>query len=464
MQQRKDRAGGAASNPSSEPGSSPRPSSRSFSASEPIPAETVNRMILAAAGYAAASAEYKGRFVALAESLAKVEIAGDAVVRPTSALASKIDSTLVSMYENGWQPADVFHIVRSRSTLRTARLISMVIAADARRSGAADRAPITWVGQLEDLGLFDPVRNAIVGGHDDPMRNWVRAEKLDPDETLTIGLQLLGVLITSHRQAFLVDPPSKWGATNRGHAHRAVVPAADVDAKALKLIRALLAKAEATTFEAEADTFTSKAQEMMTRYSIDEAVLASAKRSADGSGPGAHPDIESRRCHIDSPYADEKAMFLSVLADVNGARSIWSPAAGFATVTGFAVDLHLTDLLFTSLLVQATRASADATAADRSLRTASFRRAFLVAYADRIGERLESTKQQAAAAAEQHYGSALVPILADRQSAVAEAAAQLFPETTTMSNRRLNSLGWYAGRNAADRAHLGAGEAIGTTH
>jgi hypothetical protein len=186
-------------------------------------------------------------------------------------------------------------------------------------------------------------------------------------------------------------------------------------------------------------------------------VLASTRR---GTAGGSDPDVESRRFHIDSPYADEKATFLAVIADVNGARSIWSPQVGFATVMGFGVDLELTDLLFTSLLVQATRSSAEATAHDHRLRTPSFRRAFLISFAHRIGERLEATKQHASTEAEEQYGSALVPILADRDAAVSEAYETAFPGATTRPIRRLNANGWHAGRAAADRAQIGHGKPI----
>jgi hypothetical protein len=164
--------------------------------------------------------------------------------------------------------------------------------------------------------------------------------------------------------------------------------------------------------------------------------------------------------HIDNPYAEEKATLLASIAHVNGAKAIWVPYAGFTTVMGFPVDLQLTDLLFTSLLVQATRASAAATAADRRLSTPSFRRAFLVAFADRIAERLEAARNHVAAEAAQEYGSSLAPVLASREAAVVAAYEEAFPNVTTMRSRSYNAAGWYAGRAAADAADLGAGAAI----
>ena len=275
---------------------------------------------------------------------------------------------------------------------------------------------------------------------------------------LAIALQVLAQLMTSSPQALLIDPPSAWGASNRGIVSTPASSLADIDAKALKLIRALLAKAEATTFPAEAESFTAKAQEMMTRYSIDAAVLASAARHA---GTGLDSGVEAQRVHIDNPYADEKALLLSILAEVNGARSVWSPHAGSATVMGYPVDLRLTDLLFTSLLVQATHASAEATSSNRRLRTPSFRRAFLIAYAERIGERLEAAKAHVSATAEEQYGSQLLPILASREAAITKAFATTFPNVVMGPMRRVNAHGYEAGRAAADRAHIGAGTPIG---
>ena len=417
---------------------------------------TIEGMVVNAARVAFGAGEHKAAFAQAVSTLAALEVDPVTSKRPGTIVRVLLHRCVTSLYENGWQPADIAHAVKRQWTVRASRLVVAVIATEARGTDAVHRAPQPWLAQLDDLGVYDPTRASIVGGYDNSIAGWSRAERLHPEETLAISVQVLAQMMMSGRQAVLIEPPSAWPASNRGALARPPRSSGDIDAKALKLIRALLAKAEATTFEAEAETFTAKAQEMMTRYSIDAAVLASAGRS-NGIG---NAGIESRRVHIDSPYADEKAAFLSVIADVNGARSIWSPHVGFATVMGFPVDLHLTDLVFTSLLLQATRASAEATATDRQLRTPTFRRAFLIAFADRIGERLEATKRHASAEAQQHYGTALVPILADRDAAVSEAYTRTFPDSTLMPTRRLDANGWHAGRAAADRAQIGAGEAI----
>ncbi len=373
---------------------------------------------------------------------------------PSTRVCQVLQRLTESALDSGWQPADLVHVVRREQTVRASRLATAFIAEHSRRLDAPTRAPHAWLSQLQDLGVVDAHRAAVIGGRGDLLAAWARTERLHPEEALTVAVQILAQLRQLQRLPIVLTPPSKWGATNRG-----IMPTPrcteGIDAKALKLIRALLAKAEATTFEAEADAFTAKAQEMMTRYSIDSAVLASA---AAGSRTAA--GVESRRVHIDNPYAQEKAGFLSAIGTVNGVRSIWLPNAGFCTMMGFPVDLALTDLLFTSLLVQATRASAAATATDRRLSTPSFRRAFLIAFADRIAERLEAARRHVAAEAAQEYGESLLPVLASRQAAVEAAYAEAFPNATVMRSRRLNSAGWYAGRAAADAADIGAGAAI----
>src|SRR5207244_494288 len=119
-----------------------------------------------------------------------------------------------------------------------------------------------------------------------------------------------------------------------------------IDTKALARVRALLAKAESTTFPDEAEALTEKAQKLMARHAIDRAMLA------DG-----HDDQPtSVRIDVDDPYASAKSLLLAAVATATRCQAVWSKELGFTTVFGFRSDLAAVELLYTSLLVQSTTA------------------------------------------------------------------------------------------------------------
>lgn len=362
-------------------------------------------------------------------------------------LASRIDQ----LFEHGWQPADLVHLARQHTTQRQSRLVASAVAHHARRTDAPHRAPLPWVQQLVDIGAFDQATDRVVGGHAGFTAKWANAERLHPDDVLAAVIQVDQLLQSAPRIAVLLTPPRLWTATNRGLSSEPV--ASTADAKVLRTVRALLAQAEGTDFEAEAATFNAKAQELMTRHSIDAAMLA-VDTHATGASGGA--GVTSRRVHIENPYAPEKATFLSMLAEVNSVRCVWSDWCGFATLMGFPVDLQLTELLFTSLLVQAAQSSAQAASKDPRRKAPTFKRAFLVSFANRIAERLEEAGRASRTDAEETYGSALAPVLASRAAAVEAAYVAAFPNVKPMRSRSYDAAGWWAGRAAADHADLGA--------
>ena len=222
----------------------------------------------------------------------------------------------------------------------------------------------------------------------------------------------------------------------------------------LARIRALLAKAESSTFEAEAEAFTAKAQELMARHRIDRALLAedAPGRLADG--------VEGRRITVEDPYATAKFHLLAGLADVNGARAVWSRSGSVATVFGFPVEVDIIEELFTSLLVQATaamqREGSKQDAYGRN-RTRAFRRSFLLAFADRVARRLQESVDRVVDEAGSETGTDLVPLLAARNDAVDLKLKETFPKLGTMRTSVSDAEGLFAGRLAADRADLSAG-------
>jgi hypothetical protein len=211
----------------------------------------------------------------------------------------------------------------------------------------------------------------------------------------------------------------------------------------LTRIRALLAKAEATGYPEEAEALTAKAQELMARHSLDEALLAARTHRPDA--PAAC------RIGVDAPYESAKAILLDAVASANRCRAVWNSDFGFSTVVGFDGDLEAVELLYTSLLVQGTTAMTRAEAGQRAggrKRTKTFRQSFLMAYAHRLGERLE-------AVADEVVTADLLPVLASRDVAVTDRAEEMFPRTTTTRVRGVtDEAGWTHGRAAADSAQV----------
>ncbi|MGW0907481.1 DUF2786 domain-containing protein [Streptomyces sp. NPDC002853] len=219
----------------------------------------------------------------------------------------------------------------------------------------------------------------------------------------------------------------------------------------LTRIRALLAKAEATGFPEEAEALTAKAQELMARHTIDEALLASRTHAKDT--PGAC------RIGVDAPYETAKAILLDAVATANRCRAVWNEAYGFSTVVGFESDLEVVELLHTSLLVQGTAAMTKAEAGQRAggrKRTKTFRQAFLLAYANRLGARLAAAAEDVTAGSPE--AGELLPVLAARDVAVTSHAERMFPRTTTTRVRGATDReGWEHGTAAADEARVAPG-------
>jgi hypothetical protein len=218
------------------------------------------------------------------------------------------------------------------------------------------------------------------------------------------------------------------------------------DGRVLARVRALLAKAESTEFPEEAEALSAKAQELISRHAIDRAAVAGAEEAVAVLG---------RRIAVDNPYPQAKSVLLGTVAAANRCQAVRSVELGFSTVFGTADDLAVVELLYTSLLAQATAAVLAAGSADRRRRLPSFRESFLAAYAVRIGERLRETADAAVGDGVARHGDRLLPVLARRSDAVDAAVAAAFPHTTPSPLRASNHTGWAAGLAAAEFARLG---------
>jgi Protein of unknown function (DUF2786) len=425
----------------------------SVSSSSGQRAFSVAELIDAAWRAAAAGPDFAVQFETCIDMLVDVEGMADAQgsVDPAHRTDAHLDVLLIGsvtkLWEDGWQPPDLVHVVRREHTPRATRLISFLIRAETGRSNLFHDMPDEWAEQLSTLGETLSEKQLAR-----PIAAWQATERLHLPDLLSDALRVLGTLRGLPRIQPLGDPPSRWATARLRSQPRPSGAGSGEQAstKTMATIRALLAKAEGTTFPAEAEAFAAKAQELMTRYSIDAALLDG--RHGDDLAAG----VRSRRLHLDNPYAKEKVHLLATVAAVNGVQVVYTEAFGFATAVGFPADLDVTDMLFTSLLVQAARALIEAAAVIGRGSSPAFRRGFWIAYSVRIGERLKDAKKQASTEAETTYGTSLVPVMTERSEAVKSVTDQIFTRTKPMKSRSVDSQGWYAGRAAADLASLGS--------
>ncbi|MEV0274197.1 DUF2786 domain-containing protein [Hamadaea sp. NPDC050747] len=363
---------------------------------------------------------------------------------PTAVFAL-MQAEVLAVWQRGWQPFELHRSVRKALTEEHARLAGAAMIAQTR-TYAATTVDERWQAQLTQIAPAKSRDNAARSrdGAASDRDNAAGAARTDPQQVI----QTIWHLRRLPNLPFQGPLP---GQARPRHIHQHTV-----DQKMLDRVRALLAKAESTTFPEEAEAYTAKAQELMARHSIDFALLMARTGGKD------EPAV--RRIPIDNPYEAAKTLLLQAVAEANGCRSVWTESYGFATVTGFPGDLDSVELLFTSLLVQAVTAMTQSgPRQDRFGRnnTRSFRQAFLTAYAQRIGERLRGATEAAVSETIRDVGeSTLLPVLKARTEEVESRFQELFPTLRTRSITVSNRQGWAEGRAAADRAELHSRRAV----
>jgi hypothetical protein len=380
-----------------------------------------------------------------------VQTLADATRKPDFAplidtiLVDVVDDQVSRLWKRGWQPADVVRALRR--TFKTSELV-VTMAVDSMAAHLATFPSSTvddrFAGRLAPLAA-DPAQWRAAG----LVRRWT--QRLGATTQQVVGSAVMLAEILGRLPSIGVLGPLP-GEARPGRS----AAASGVEPKVLERVRGLLAKAESSGYEAEAESLTAKAQELMARYSIDHALLVSTGPTAEKPG--------GIRVGVDNPYENEKAMLLDRVARANRCQAIQSSLFGFATVLGFPADLGAVEVLYTSLLVQVTQAllrEGSRPIAGGGNRTVAFRRSFQQAFAVRIGERLagvsENTIREGVADNER-----LLPVLVGRERAVKQFADALFPDVTyERATGGYDREGWSLGTHAADLAPLTAIPSLG---
>ncbi len=337
-------------------------------------------------------------------------------------------------FADGWFPRDLSQLP-DVERVRRALLVDLVSAHRGRWH--RDASPI-WVEHAEHLGAGKPWWTS---DPSDPNFWWefLDHHSIDAPEALGAARWWAGIFSVDRKLHRFAPPPWQTDASSKAdHENQRV----------MGKVRGLLAKAESTPYPEEAEALSAKAQELISRHSIDVALLADSVEVPGGA-----------RIYLDAPYTKPKFLLLSGIAAANRCRAVFNGGTDTATLIGFSTDVALTEVLFTSLLVQGTSAILAAgpqTGWDGTSSTRSWRNSFWFGYADRIEDRLTkaatSAQDEAATTTE-----ALLPVLASRSEAVDDSLAELFPHLSSMSVSISNGAGLDAGRSFADRADIARG-------
>jgi len=240
-------------------------------------------------------------------------------------------------------------------------------------------------------------------------------------------------------------------------------------------VRKLLTQAEdpGATPE-EAATFTAKAQQLMTKYSIDLAMVVDTERA---------DQVVVKVWRVKGPYSAHKLDMVFAAARSNDCRAIYARLGGGAhqvSVVGFPHDVDWVQTLSASLDLQLSIALVHAARSKpERVHGRTFSVGFVKGFTDEVGERLSRARRQAVAdatiafaaergaaasgrgdaagaRAEAGGGPSVALVLAAKDKRVDDEFKVHFPHVRTMHRYvRLQSWsGYQPGRDAGSRAQL----------
>jgi hypothetical protein len=163
---------------------------------------------------------------------------------------------------------------------------------------------------------------------------------------------------------------------------------------------------------------------------------------------------QARQRRVPAPYATPKALLLARVATAYGVRAVVGAdgEGRLCTLVGFDGDLDVVELLFTSLLVQASFAMVAASGGQRRVR--AFRHAFLLGYAASVGARVAEAQRRTVDEAVRNSAPTAAVVLADRGKEVERAVTELFPRLRALRTTVSDGGGFEAGREAGLRADV----------
>ena len=182
---------------------------------------------------------------------------------------------LVRMWDAHWSPNDLYEITRRRLDAATTDYLREAIVRESMLYATTTLHP-RWRADVAAL-------SAGISTSTEAPQMWAWADRsgVSHRAALTVVLSLLQFVGRLPTLQQVLPPP--------GIVQHTPAEVSEADAKALARVRGLLAKAEATQFPEEAESLSAKAQELMSRYSLHQAIRDhDAGREAEAT-PGLEP-------------------------------------------------------------------------------------------------------------------------------------------------------------------------------
>lgn len=244
----------------------------------------------------------------------------------------------------------------------------------------------------------------------------------------------------------------------------------------LEKIRALLNKAESTDFPDAARLLTEKAQDLMTKYALSEYEL----RMLDD--PSVADKVETREVKLFAPHTMAKGYIFDAAAKGNGCKSVFgysdstyerveqdgdyvyrdlTASERYRTVhvTGFSRDIDNAEMLYTSLLLQATK---ELLQSERPVweNTRTWNKSFYIGYGREIEQRLvlrrRAVAQDTVVTGVNGVEHNLLPVLASRTEQVKTEYEQVWKgRLSSVPIGRVGRSGYLSGHAAGKRADVG---------
>jgi hypothetical protein len=228
-------------------------------------------------------------------------------------------------------------------------------------------------------------------------------------------------------------------------------------------IAGLLAKAESTNFPAEAEALSRKAEQLMVKWGIDEAMLASKRAKSTQA-----EKIVTEKMEFGSIYSMGLIAFSSSVARGLGLQTLQSKHHSsrhtrYLHIIGHEGDVARAQMLITSLHLQMTTAlrvwwsTYELKANMMPAQQVNAKRQFMASFGSAVEQRLVQRRreQEQETQAETTSGPSVALVLRDRKAEVDEFMAARYQNLGRARGMQGSGHGRAEGRAAGQRANLG---------